>query len=251
VLFVFFIIVYGKEKSKYFFVPIDVTFYYPNQNTQEPSSLPQFEENFAKDISDIKEQPKEDVKEQIEKPAKTKGDIVIKKKKEQIKKTKDSDENKKNKDVDRNNGKSEDKNNLKETEPIQKVSDKSSVTTQTEEAKTPQNLKPESLSNENGSLHMEASFDTNDFKYPYYISQVRRKVAAQWRWAESYGNLRVLLYFKINRDGSVGDIFVKESSGNEDYNRSAIDTIRRASPFSQLPEGYGGNSLGVFFEFKY
>jgi TonB family protein len=256
VLVFFFIVVCRKEKPMHIFTPIDVTFYYPNQNTKEPSSLSKVEENLVdsiQDIGDIKESAKEDVKEQIKEPAKTKDDTVLKKKKEQVKKVKDSGENKnkKNKDINKNNKKSEDKNkdNAKKTASVQKVSDKQSVPTETGAS---QNLKSEkSLPNGNGSLDMGASLDTNDFKYPYYISQVRRKVATQWRWAESYGNLRVLLYFKINRDGSVNDIFVKESSGNEDYNRNALDTIRRASPFSELPEGYEGDSLGVFFEFKY
>jgi len=235
----FFFIFYGKKSPVYLFTPIDVTFYSPNQNTEELSTLPPIEEisaNNAKDASDIKESAKEDIKEQIKEIAKTKDDVLVKKKKKSINKVKDLQENNKDKNI----------KNTKKTEPVEKASSKPSVP-----AETAQPLKSDVLSNGNGSLYTGAFFDTNDFKYPYYTNQIRRKVAAQWRWAESYGGLRVLLYFKINRDGSVGDILVKESSGNEDYDKNALYTIRRAAPFSDLPEGYEGESLGVFFEFKY
>jgi TonB family protein len=257
ILFFLLLIIYVKERHIYRFTPMDVTFYSADQNTEEPPPLPSTEEKFVgnsntKDIDDIKEvaKEKEDVKEQIEEPAKTKNDVIVKKKKEQSNKlkdtkVKDSDENK-NKTEDKNKNKEE--NNTKKTESVQKISDKPSIPN---EVGTSQKLKSESPSNGSGYLYIGASLDTDNFKYPYYISQVRRKVAAQWRWTESYGNLRVLVYFKISRDGSVTDISIKESSGNEDYNRNALDTIRRASPFAELPEGYESNSLGVFFEFKY
>ncbi|MDR1522620.1 MAG: TonB C-terminal domain-containing protein [Endomicrobium sp.] len=239
ILFFFFIFC-AKKKPAYLFTPIDVTFYSPNQNMEELSALPTIEGtsvNKAKDVSDIKESAKEDVKEQIKDLAKTKDDVVVKKKKKPIKKVKDLQEN---------NNKDKNIKNTKKTEPVKKASSKPSVPVE-----TAQPLKSDVLSNGNGSLYTGAFFDTNDFKYPYYANQIRRKVAAQWRWAESYGGLRVLLYFKINRDGSVGNILVKESSGNEDYDKNALYTIHRAAPFSELPEGYEGESLGVFFEIKY
>jgi TonB family protein len=238
VLFFFFIFC-GKKFPVYIFTPIDVTFYSQNQNIEEFSTLPSIEKIFAnnddaKDASNIKESPKEDIKEQIKEITKTKDDVLVKKNKKPIKKVKDLQENN-NKDK-----------NIKKTESIKEASSKPSVSIE-----TAQPLKSDVLSNGNGFLYTGAFFDTNDFKYPYYTSQIRRKVAAQWRWAKSYGGLRVLLYFKINRDGSVGDILVKESSRNEDYDKNALYTIRRASPFSDLPEGYEAESLGVFFEFKY
>jgi TonB family protein len=237
VLFFFFIF-HRKEKPKYLFTSIDVTFYSPTQNKEGHLPLPSVEEkssNNAEDISDIKKLTKEDVKEQLKESTKTKDDILVKKKKAPIKKVKDIDENK-----------NKNKKNVRKTETVKKASDNASAPTE-----TVQPLKSEALPNGNGSLYTGAFFDTDDFKYPYYTSQIRKKVAGQWRWAESYGSLRVLLYFKISRDGSVNDISVKESSGNKEYDKNALDTIRRASPFSELPEGYEGESLGVFFEFKY
>jgi TonB family protein len=96
------------------------------------------------------------------------------------------------------------------------------------------------------------SFDTPDFRYSYYAGEVVKKIAKQWEWVENYGydQLRVLLYFKIRRDGSISDISVRKSSGNNEYDKYALDTIRRAIPFPDLPEGYKDDVLGVYFEFK-
>ena len=238
VLFFFFIFC-GKTPPVYLFTPIDVTFYSPNQNMEELLTLPSIEEisvNNAKHANDIKESAKEDIKEQIKEIAKTKDDVLVKKKKKPIKKVKD---------VQENNNKDKNIGNTKKMESVKKASSKPSVPVE-----TAQPLKSDVSSDGNGSLYTRAFFDTNDFKYPGYTKQIRKKAEAQWRWVESYSGLRVLLYFKINKDGSVGDILVKESSGDKDYDKNALDTIRRASPFAPLPEGYEGESLGVFFEFK-
>jgi protein TonB len=101
-----------------------------------------------------------------------------------------------------------------------------------------------------GSQYEGLSFDAKNFKYSYYNGQIIRKIRGQWRLGENYGKLRVLVYFKIYKNGTISDIFVKESSKNGEYDKYALDTVRRAAPFPDLPDGYEGDSLGVFFEFK-
>ncbi len=101
-----------------------------------------------------------------------------------------------------------------------------------------------------GSQYEILSFDTENFKYSYYSKQIIRKIWGQWRWDENYGKLRVLVYFKICRNGTVYDVSVRESSGSGEYDKYALDTICRASPFPDLPDGYECDSLGVLFEFK-
>ncbi|MDR2676431.1 MAG: TonB family protein [Endomicrobium sp.] len=95
-------------------------------------------------------------------------------------------------------------------------------------------------------------FDDQNFNhYLYYKGQIIRKIEQQWRWVETCKKLRTLIYFKIHRDGSVSDILVKESSRDAEYDINALNTVRRAAPFPCLPENYTGQTLGVFFEFKY
>jgi TonB family protein len=60
----------------------------------------------------------------------------------------------------------------------------------------------------------------------------------------------VIVYFKIHRNGSTSDISIRKSSENNEYDKYALDTISRAAPFPDLPEGYRDDVLGVYFEFK-
>ncbi|MDR1122976.1 MAG: TonB family protein [Endomicrobium sp.] len=209
-------------------------FFSQNQNI---SSTEEIYVNNAKNASDIKESD-ESIKEQVKEIVKTKDSVFAKKNTFKKEKYVYVEKNNKDKSI----------KNTKKTEFVKKVSSKSSALTE-----VAQSLKSDVLSSANGgsSLYTGTFFDNNSFKYPYYKKQIIRKVEAQCRWVESYDDgLRVLFYFKINRDGSVGDILVKESSGNEGYDKNALYAIRRASPFLELPEGYECETLGVFFEFN-
>lgn len=117
--------------------------------------------------------------------------------------------------------------------------------------KTFQTMDTNNLSTRVGSQYEGLSFDVENFKYSYYSGQIIRKIREQWWLGENYEKLSVLVYFKIYRNGTISDIFVKESSKNCEYDKYALDTVRRAAPFPDLPDGYGDDSLGVFFEFKY
>jgi TonB family protein len=240
----FLFIVHGKEKIIYLSTPIDVTFYSTSHKVQDIISLPVVEEKSAsndnntdkidKNVSEIKE---DQIKKEIREPStKTKDDIAVKKKKTQKAKEKKKNVSKVDSSV---------------TKSIsEKKIEKLENNTPKAPGETVQQQTTQPLQGENGSLYASTFFDAKSFQYPYYANQIMRKVKRQWRWAESYSNLRVLVHFQINKDGSAYDISVKESSGNGDYDRNAMDTIRRASPFLELPEGYEGYSLGVSFEFR-
>jgi TolA protein len=237
----FFFIVHRKENIIYLSTPIEVTFYSTRHKVQDVVSFPVVEENSVsndnntdKNVSDIKKnQIKEEIKEHT---TKTKDDITVKKKKIQDKQVKAKEKKKSVSKVDSSVTKS--------------ILEKLENNTQKTSVETVQQQATQSLQGENGSLYASTFFDAKNFQYPYYANQIMRKVKRQWRWAESYSNLRVLVHFQINKDGSVYDVSVKESSGNGEYDRNAMDTIRRASPFLELPEEYEGDSLGVSFEFK-
>jgi TonB family protein len=140
-------------------------------------------------------------------------------------------------------------------QPLEKVVENKIETTNSfgnnSNVETFQSPDSSTVSSSAGSQYSGVSFDRQDFKYSYYKGQIIRKVNKCWRWVESYGRLKVIVYFKIHKDGTVSGITVKESSGNSEYDRNALDTIQRATPFAELPTDYQGEFLGVFFEFKY
>lgn len=92
-------------------------------------------------------------------------------------------------------------------------------------------------------------------RFPWYVEAVRRKVSGNWiqssvdpslRWAP-----RAVVSFQILRDGSVVNIQVLKSSGNDSVDRSAVRAIRDSSPFERLPSEYAGTYVLVEFWFDF
>ncbi|GHT52759.1 hypothetical protein AGMMS49990_09520 [Endomicrobiia bacterium] len=250
---------YNKKNHVYLTSPIEVTFYSSsrqtsNQSISEPSSgynqktsrqlsgQPASETSAGHDVETTASQTKEDIvikKDNQKKSTKEKSKIQTKKATAQSVKQ-----------IARNQtgtGKgSSSSGNGSSVETFRSAGNGSSV-----ETSRPAGSLLSSTGT--GSLYGNPSFDNQNFKYSYYTDQIRRKTRSNLRWAEDYGdNLRAVVYFRINRDGTVhNNISIKESSGNSEFDEDALGTISRAAPFPELPEGYNEESLGVFFEFKW
>ncbi|MDR2425845.1 MAG: TonB family protein [Endomicrobium sp.] len=208
-----------NSKPKPFFVsaPIDVAFYTPAQKYSDPLPVEKTEQK-------IPEQVKEEVKEE---PKIIKEDIVVKKKEKPREKPKPKAPPLK-------------KEESKKVETPPQIQNVNTVQA-TEDARY------EAI----GSQFDGVSFDTANFKYAYYTNTIVRKINRFWQWSESYGRRRAVIYFKILKDGSITSISVKESSGDTSFDQNAHRAVQLASPFAPLPDGYTGNSLGVYLEFKY
>ena len=94
--------------------------------------------------------------------------------------------------------------------------------------------------------------DAVNFPYMGYVNILRNKVAQNWN-PEPYPSSspkKVLVYFKILKDGVVANLTVKESAGVSFIDRSAIRAIMNSAPFPPLPAGYADDYLGVYFMFE-
>jgi len=98
-----------------------------------------------------------------------------------------------------------------------------------------------------GALTVNAT----DFPYAWYLRQVVQKVEAEWKRQNrlSEPTQRPLLYFEIQRNGSIGLPRLKESSGNPNYDQAALRAVVDASPFPPLPQDWTRPSLGVDLRF--
>jgi protein TonB len=61
----------------------------------------------------------------------------------------------------------------------------------------------------------------------------------------------VKVSFVVKRDGSVSDIKVVNSSGYKILDDSAVDTVKKAEPYSPFPQSVEANSLRVSVEIVY
>lgn len=221
-LIVPFIVFQTKEKPVFMSAPIDVSFYSPAEQRADPPPVAAIEEP---------SEP-EPVKEEVKETPKTKEDIVVKEKEKPKPKPKP-------------------KKPKPEPKPKTEAPKKDVLP-----SANPNNVQTLQSSAEpryavSGAQFEGLAFDTASFKYAYYTNTIVRSIGRHWQWSESYGRLRAVVYFKILRDGSITSIVVKESSGDTSFDKNAERAVQLASPFAPLPEGYKGDSLGVYFEFKY
>jgi TonB family protein len=97
------------------------------------------------------------------------------------------------------------------------------------------------------------SVDASDFPFTYYIRQLHAKVSEHWRRPPvvSTEQAAVLIYFEIDREGQVrGQPKIKQSSGNEIYDQSALRAVLESIPFPPLPRDFPGQYLKVNFGFN-
>lgn len=211
---VFYTFFYQTKQNVFIQIPVEVSFYSPEQHKATIT-----ETNNQQKTEEIKQ-------EKIEQKVK-KEDIVINKKEEKKK------EKKEEKIV-----KKPEKKVIKED-----VFDKKTIIDGT-------NIK--NLSNNiEISQNRNVMFDDANFKYNYYTNTIVKKIGKYWQWSSSYASLRAVVYFKIDRNGTVHSVKVKESSGDDDFDQNALRSVQLASPFAPLPEGYTEKDLGVYFEFKF
>jgi protein TonB len=60
-----------------------------------------------------------------------------------------------------------------------------------------------------------------------------------------------LLRITINRDGTVADVKLMESSGAPSLDQEAISAVRKGAPYGALPRAYGEDTLKIFAFFNY
>jgi protein TonB len=95
------------------------------------------------------------------------------------------------------------------------------------------------------------SVDTAKFPYAYYTNLIVRKINRHWQWSNEFGKLRTVIFFKIEKDGSLSGETIKEDSGDRLFDEQAMRAVKLAGPFPPLPEGYPDSDLGVYFEFTF
>ena len=92
-------------------------------------------------------------------------------------------------------------------------------------------------------------------RYPWYIESIRRAISQNWMQntidpaVRASRRARTTLNFTINRDGSIRNIRVADSSGNRSMDDSAQRALLSIDHFPQLPSDYSGQYVDVTFDF--
>jgi TolA protein len=229
-------------KPLYLSAPIEVSFYSPADKKTDIHSIetPKPQKEQIKEVKKEAPAKSEAKKEPVKAQSSSKDDIKIKEKKTSPKeKTKEKAPSAKEQ--------AKDETSKEEKTPAQKK--ETAAPSQAQTVQAPPNAKQGAT----GSQYEGLRIDATDFDYAYYERTIVNKIGRNWEWLESYGSLRVVIYFRILKNGMVDETSVRvyETSRNQSFDDNARNAVLRASPFGDLPEAYRGDSIGVYFEFKH
>jgi protein TonB len=92
-------------------------------------------------------------------------------------------------------------------------------------------------------------------RYAWYVESVKRNISQNWMQntidpaVRAARRAKTTVTFTINRDGTVKNIRVSESSGNRSLDDSAQRALLSIDHFPTLPSDYPHNSVDVIFDF--
>lgn len=84
-----------------------------------------------------------------------------------------------------------------------------------------------------------------NFTYGYYLDRVVAVISGNWVRPPVGDVEQAVLYFRIQRDGTISELRLAEPSGSETFDRAAFRAVESSSPLPPLPSGYKRPSLGI------
>ena len=84
-----------------------------------------------------------------------------------------------------------------------------------------------------------------------YMKELQRRIKMNWDPPKGNESKRVVLLFKIARDGRLISVQVHRSSGLPAADNAAISAVKLTAPFRPLPPEFKGNSIDIQFTFDY
>jgi len=92
-------------------------------------------------------------------------------------------------------------------------------------------------------------------RYPWYVQSVKRAISQNWMQTtidpavRSARTAKTTMIFTINRDGTIKNIRIQDSSGNRSMDDSAQRALLSIDHLPPLPADYSGGYVNVIFDF--
>lgn len=84
-----------------------------------------------------------------------------------------------------------------------------------------------------------------------YMRELQRRIKMNWDPPKGNESKRVVLLFKIAKDGRLLSCSVLKSSGLQSADKAALNAVHLAAPFRPLPPEYKGANIDIQFTFDY
>ncbi len=111
----------------------------------------------------------------------------------------------------------------------------------------------QAIQNKVGTSAINVTDQSFGQRFGYYVRQMNQRIAQQWFTQTLDSNAqgrRVYMTFRINRDGSPGDVRIVQSSGDQSLDQSAARALQRIDSFGPLPDEYSGSYITVQYYFE-
>jgi TonB family protein len=70
--------------------------------------------------------------------------------------------------------------------------------------------------------------------FDQYLDQAKKRVESMWKYPAKSENLQATVKFNLDRAGRVSELKITRSSGRDDFDTSALEAVRKSSPFPPL-----------------
>ncbi|HEU4520397.1 MAG TPA: energy transducer TonB [Thermoanaerobaculia bacterium] len=122
----------------------------------------------------------------------------------------------------------------------------------------PRTATPEATSTAGGAIPGDigigetgvSGLEGGDFPYTLYLDNMKRLIGTRWVRPPITAGATTVVYFRIQRDGTIRDAATVTTSGNTRFDLAALRAVIEASPLPSLPFAYSGNYLGVHLTFR-
>lgn len=84
-----------------------------------------------------------------------------------------------------------------------------------------------------------------------YMRELQRRIKMNWDPPKGNESKRVVLLFKIAKDGRLLSLRVFKSSGIPSADKAALSAVELTAPFKRLPPEFRGQSIDIQFTFDY
>lgn len=84
-----------------------------------------------------------------------------------------------------------------------------------------------------------------------YMRELQRRIKMNWDPPKGDESKRVVLMFKIAKDGRLLSCYVFKSSGLPGADKAAVNAVQASAPFRPLPAEYRSGSVDIQFTFDY
>ena len=102
--------------------------------------------------------------------------------------------------------------------------------------------------NPNGRPGIDAIKEPN---WGPYMRDLERRIKRNWSPPKGNESKRVVVYFKVGRDGRLLSLKTQKSSGLPDADNAATSAVELSAPFRPLPPEYKDNDIDIQFTFDY